>query len=214
MKTGANLVYIFTLGQAGSVGNGGDNSLFGFIGMFGYLMIAPLFYIKEYSKRKWIFYLTYSITLLFFILRGFRFVIVIIIVMFVVYYYLKKNKSPKFSSIISLVIVLLLMIVSLRIYRGDLRSGNNTVEINKIDIAEVLELSLYDNFSMYKPFYILIEKVPSELPFTYGVKNFINPLIMFIPRIIWKEKTFLGKILQKIYMWKKFIVLEMQQYVI
>lgn len=192
MKSGASLSYIFTLGKIGYVSKNGDNSLFGFIGIFGYLMIAPLFYIKEYSSKKWIFYFSYIMTLLFFILRGFRFVIVIIIVMFVVYYYTKNHKTPKLKAIILLLMILLLMITSLRIYRNDLRSGNETVALNNINFFETVEDSLYDNFSMYKPFYILVERIPKELPHTLGVKTFINPLIMFVPRILWKDKTFLG----------------------
>lgn len=193
MKSGASLSYIFTLGQSGYVAKDGDNSLFGFIGMFGYLMIAPLFYIKEYSSKKWVFYFSYVMTLLFFILRGFRFVIVIIIVMFVVYYYTKNHKTPKLRAIILLLTILLMMITSLRIYRNDLRTGNETVNLNNINLFETVEDSLYDNFSMYKPFYVLVEKVPKELPYTLGVKTFVNPLIMFIPRMFWKNKTFLGE---------------------
>lgn len=194
MKGGLNLSYIFSLGQIGNVDieRSSGKSIVGFIGMFGFMMVSSNFYIWRYSKKKYISYLTYGITFIFFVLRGFRFILVIIIMSPLIYYYLRENKKPKIKMIVFLIVILLVMVVSLRVYRNDLRKGTTTVNIEEVMKDNIIDESLYDNFSMYKTFYITVEKIPKNLPYSYGVNLLINPLIMIIPRIIWKEKKFFG----------------------
>lgn len=193
MSSGKSLAYILSLGAGGVIdSDAGGNGLLGFVGMFGFLMIGSWFYIKEYGRSRSLKIVTYLLTLLLFWVRGFRFVIVIILVSPIVFYFVKRKKNPSPFVLAAMLVVLLSMITVVGIFRNDIRHGTDTAETSDIGL-DTVEQSLYENFGQYRPFYIMVEQIPENYSYTYGVKSFVNPLIMFIPRIVWRGKRFLGE---------------------
>ncbi len=192
MSSGKSLAYIFTLGQGGNMNTElASSSPLGFVGMFGFLMIGSWFYIKEYGNNRLLSMITYFITLILFITRGFRFILVVILVAPIIFHYEKQKKKPNIILLAGMLILLLAMITIVGYFRGDIRSGVSTVDMSGINFNTV-QRSLYDNFGQYRAFFIMVEQIPEHYPHTYGVKTFINPIIMLIPRILWSGKTFLG----------------------
>ena len=192
MSSGKNLIYILTLGMGGAKSSElTSSSPLGFVGMFGYLMIGSLLYIMEICKSKILKSILFLLTLDMFLVRGFRFVVVVILIAPVIYYYVNNKKKPKLISVCFLVVILLIMITLLGSFRNDIRSGTSNTKLASITI-ETVEEALYENFGQYRAFYIMVDQIPKNYSYTYGVKTFINPLIMFIPRMIWEGKTFLG----------------------
>ena len=189
---GRSLVSIFTFGMAGDLLEK-SNIPIDFIGMFGFFMPAALLYINEYSKNIILKIILFTVTLILFINRGFRFVIIILLVAPIIAYYLKKRREPKFRVMVIVLTCLLFMISIIRNTRNNIRASNlsEEVSITKYLGIEAIDEALYDNFSMYKPFYIITEKVPNIVGYTYGSKTFVNPILMLVPRAIWKDKKFL-----------------------
>ena len=192
MSSGKNLMYILTLGKGGAMNSElSSSSPLGFVGMIGYLMIASFLYIMIFGKSKILKIVLFLLTLDMFLVKGFRYVVVVILISPIIYYYSKKRKNPKLITVVLLTIILLVMITLLGSFRNDIQSGTSNTKLTDITI-NTLDYVLSGNFGQYKAFYIMVDQIPKNYSYTYGVKTFINPLIMFIPRIIWKGKTFLG----------------------
>lgn len=70
--------------------------------------------------------------------------------------------------------------------RNNIRSGQsaNFEGVNKDNIAYTLQ----SNFDIYKTFYGIVDKYPSQYDFWYGEAVFVSPIIMWVPRFIWPSK--------------------------
>lgn len=192
MSSGKSILYILSLGSNGVANSElSSSSPLGFVGMFGFLMVGSMIYIFEYSNSRFFKVIAFSLTLLLFWMRGFRFIIVVIIVAPIIMHYLKERKQPTIFAMTVLIVGLLAMITIVGAFRNDIRNGTSNTSMSDISIESV-DQSLYDNFGQYRPFYIMVEEIPDNYPHTYGVKTFVNPIIMFVPRIIWSGKNFLG----------------------
>ncbi|MEH7249099.1 O-antigen polymerase [Neobacillus niacini] len=189
LSSGKNLLYILSIGNTGFIDPSRQISTpLGFVSMFGYSMIPTWMYINAYSKNTILKNVLYVLTLIIFVVRGFRFVIVILIMAPIIYYYIKNNKRPSLLLLCILAMVLLFMIGIIGFMRGDIRSGNE-VEWASFDIEFIIE-AVKGNFDIYQPFYGMVEVIPEDLGYSYGDQIFVYTLIMFIPRAIWPNKPY------------------------
>ena len=191
LSKGTNFIYMITMGMLGEVNQTASvNTPLGFVGMFGFLMIGSWMYIGQYSHSKTIRIVTYILMFFSFGVRGFRFILVIIIMAPIILYYIKRNRKPKLFTIISLILIIITMIGFIGLNRTSIRTGGG-MTLDGFGL-EIIIKSLNDNFSQYKTFYLMVDRIPRLAPHSWGVKTFLNPIIMIIPRMFWPGKISLG----------------------
>jgi oligosaccharide repeat unit polymerase len=196
MASGKSLTYILTIGAIGEVNISKESDTpLGFISMFSYSLIPAWMYINAYSKNMKLKRILFVLTLIIFIVRGFRFIIVIMLLAPILFYYIKNKKRPKAFAIITLLIAIMFMIGLLGFIRGDVRLGND-IQWNSFDLSFILD-AVKGNFNIYQPFYGMVQVIPEKFDYSYGSQMFIYTLIMFIPRAFWPNKPYsdLGEIL-------------------
>lgn len=190
--SGNSILYSLTAGILGS-GNTNDttsNSI-GFISMLSYSLPTATLLYWEFGKSN---LMKVSLFLPMFILqvtRGFRFFIIQIVISFFAYYFLKKETRPKMLSILMLLIVVLVPVVIMTVFRNSIRSGGG-VDFSVMDferIRKAFDEAIWENFRIYRNFYAMVDKIPSQYPFVYGRQMIIGTIAMVIPRIIWPGKV-------------------------
>ena len=186
ISIGRGIVYMLTFGAGGTVKESLGGGGLAFISNFSYCMIIPLIYIIFFSKSKLIKFTLLYITLSFYISRGFRFIIVILIGSIIISWYRKRRTKPSVTTIAVLILSFLLFIAALGYARRDLKNGND-VDWSSFGI-ENITYALESNFDIYKPFYGIVSKYPSEFSYTYGRALIGETITMFVPRAIWPNK--------------------------
>jgi oligosaccharide repeat unit polymerase len=110
----------------------------------------------------------------------------ILIVALVIFYFKNKAKKISFYSLILFVIMTLSINTLLGVVRNSLRSGGGTENVS-VGSKEFL-YTLESNFDIYKPFYSLVTKYPSQYDFTMGESIIQDSFTMWIPRSLWENK--------------------------
>lgn len=190
INSGMSLRFVLTLGNSGLINQNAASESLGFLSMFTYLMVPSWMYISQYSKNKLLVITTYFLMFVTFLSRGFRFILIIIIIAPIILFFIKKEKEPSFLFVISTLLVLLFLIGIVQENRSAFNEGMS-YNVNNFNIESITN-ALRANFSMYKTFYIMVERIPEFFPYSWGAKTFINPIIMIIPRIIWTDKFSFG----------------------
>ncbi|MDZ5473314.1 O-antigen polymerase [Bacillus sp. 31A1R] len=187
--SGKNILYILTIGTLGDIDSSRKiDAPTGFVSMFGYSMIPIWMYIFAYSKNSFLKKVLYVLTLIVFIVIGFRFVIVILIMAPIIYYYIKNKKTPNIILLIFLGVIMMFMIGLIGFMRGDVRYGNET-QWDSFNFDFVMD-AVIGNFNLYQPFYGMVEVIPDQLGYSFGAQIFVYTIIMFIPRAIWPNKPY------------------------
>lgn len=187
ISTGKTLAYIFSAGTNGVI----DQNLVSetplmFLSVPSHMMIPTAFMYCKYGKNKLLKCLLIFLTLDYFWLRGFRYIIVIMAWSAVISYYTIKQKKPRVFSVVALVIVLIAVIGIVGGARNAVRSGMKfDLSGNETAIEQVLE-----NFSIYKTYYAVVKACPSMVPFNFLEQIVGYTIIMFVPRAIWPGKPY------------------------
>lgn len=188
ISTGASISYILSLGARGVVSNNElTGTSLGFIGMFGYSMVTAWMLILVYSKNNILKIVIGILTLITYIIRGYRFIIIIMIIAPFSYYYIKKGKRPSTIKLIILGLILSIIVGILGFARLGLRSGSE-ISWNIFGIDTIIN-AIKGNFNIYKTYYGTINAVPDIINYTYG-KQMLYTFIMFIPRFFWPNKPY------------------------
>lgn len=190
-SSGKSLSYILTLGQGTyKVQEQNILSTAGFLNNLLFCLLVPWFILCIYEKKKWIlFFFTYLILAIYFSF-GFRFITYIMIIGFSIIYFRKRNKTPSIKYIIIMICSLLMFSVILGNVRDSMRVGEkqNFNGFNESNIAYTLE----SNFNIYQTYYGVIDKyfhdTSDEFHFYYGRITIIDPISIWIPRLLWPEK--------------------------
>lgn len=185
MSTGKNLAYIISAGINGAI----DQDLVSetplmFLSVPSHMMIPTAFMYCKYGKNKLLKFFLIFLTLDYFWLRGFRYIIIIMAWSAVIIYYTIKQKKPRVVSIILLVIILVAVIGIVGGARNAVRSGR---EFDLSGSETAFEQAL-DNFRIYKTYYAVVKACPSLVPFNFLEQIVVYTIIMFIPRAIWPGK--------------------------
>lgn len=187
ISRGLNLTFLLSFGtnDVVDIENSKDPRLF--LTSLNYSMIAPwliYFFIGKNKILKII--LTYLLISILF-LRGSRFLFYLSIVAFIISYYRINNKTPN----LKIISIVFLGILTFSIFMGNARrnmrqgkSFENTELFTKEQILWLFE----SNFQIYKPFYGVTNTYPNKDPYTIYTAMITDPLIMWIPRIIWPSK--------------------------
>lgn len=184
LLSGMNLTYIFTLGGAGEISNNGGSAI-EFISMFSYSLIPTFMYIYIYGKNKLFKSVLFLLSLLVYLLRGFRFIIVILVIAPIVYKYIKSNTKPKANKIVLLGIVMILGIGVIGFIRDAIRFDGN-ISWSNLSIDFIVN-AIKENFDIYKTFYGGVVAIPTLHNYTMG-SQILYTFTMFIPKIIWSNK--------------------------
>lgn len=191
MRSGKTLASIFSLGTLTYTRiyqDTGDQLLF--LINVSYSLLIPWLFICVYGKSKLVKLLTSFLLFSLFVSYGWRFIIYIMILGYLIVHTRISGKKIKFVKIFLLGVILILYSTIQGAIRNDIRSGN------KADFEgfsmENIAYTLKSNFNIYQPFYAVADKYPSQYDFYYGQSCFVYPIIMWIPRFIWKDKP-LGK---------------------
>ncbi|MFZ7942502.1 O-antigen polymerase [Neobacillus sp. 19] len=189
LSSGTSLIYIFTIGLAGSVNisNSTDTPL-GFLGMFNYSLIPIWLYISHCGKNKLLNYILFYLTFGTFLVRGFRFVLVILIIAPFVFKYLKEGKRPNGFKISGLSVIIIFMIGLVGYVRDNLRVGQ-MIDWTNFNL-EFIKDALIGNFNVYQGYYAIVKVAPDIVSFS-GLAPVYNTIIMFIPRAIFPSKRYL-----------------------
>lgn len=186
ISSGFSLIYIFTFGSNGVIDSLENQSLF--LINFTYFMIAPAIYLFFYSKNKFFGILIFVLTLTQYMIRGTRFIIVIFFISIFIFWYRKRNSLPSIKTIVIMVLIFVFGSAYMQYFRNSIKTGNyESLESNK-NSSEIVLNSFVASFDIYKPFYGLVAKYPNFYPHTFGKGIFLDPVIMFMPRTIWKDK--------------------------
>lgn len=189
IAAGKSLTYILSFSMLGN-GTSDDasgNSLLKFLLNFSYCLVPLCLYIIYYCKYKVIKFSVVLLTASAFYVNGSRFIIVILIYALFSMYYILRNKRPKAKVLASLLLVFFFVITFVGMTRSSVRGGQSfSFDFSTLweSFIEVLDT----NFDIYQVYYAIVADVPNEMPFTLGQALFIDPLIMFIPRILWPSK--------------------------
>ena len=188
-SVGRTLIYMFSFGKINtSLGElretGGNINL---LINFEYSMIGAWMYLFRYSRIKCVKAITFVLTLSLLFVRGFRFIILIFVLAPIIYTYMRKDKRPAFTSLLLFAIVAILAFSMIETVRNSVRSGDGY----HYEITSVLYAfnRVFDSdFTVFKPFYGIIEHFPKDMPFQYGKEMLLYTFVMIIPRVIWPGK--------------------------
>lgn len=188
--SGNSILYILTLGMAGSSGLNGSSENIGAISMFSYSLPSFTLLYAEYGKSKVAKVILFILMFVLQVARGFRFFIIQIVVMFGAYYFLMSKRKPRFKDFIILSVCLLVPVLLMTMFRNGIRSGQgmNLSSINSEKLVDAFDAAFWENFRIYKTYYGIIKAVPQMTDYLYGKQMIIYTAIMFIPRAIWHEK--------------------------
>lgn len=188
---GNSLLYSLSLGLLGA-GNTREtlNAPLGFISMFSFCLPTITLIYWEYSGNKWVARILFVAMFMLQVARGFRFYIIQIAVTFFSYHYIKKNKRPKIISIVCTLFALMIPVIIMTMFRNSIRSGAgmNLSALNVQSIREAFNAAIWENLRIYRNFYAMVNRIPSQYPYVYGRQMILGTLIMFVPRIIWPTK--------------------------
>jgi hypothetical protein len=185
VKSGFSLSFLLSLGNGSSSIKGLAGNML-FLINISYCMLVPWLLICSLSEKKWPKIISSYILFVIFFAYGWRFIIYIMAIAYSILYFRLKNKKPSFKFVISLIGILLIISVIMGSVRNNIRSGQsaNFEGVNKDNIAYTLQ----SNFDIYKTFYGIVDKYPSQYDFWYGEAVFVSPIIMWVPRFIWPSK--------------------------
>lgn len=199
LGTGYTLSYILSLGQVGSLRYSFVNAKF--LINCGYATIIPALYIWVFDSTKFARYIIAYLTSAALFTMGFRFIVVVFLVGLLIASSRHQNKEIKLRTIGFFVIALLLLLTIMGTFRQAIRTGAGaSVDIADITGREIL-YTLESNFNIYMPYYRLVEKMPSEIPHTFGRGMLVDTLAMWIPRALWPGKPHsyvVGDIIKKV----------------
>lgn len=186
LSSGKNLIYILSIGMTGNVDlNELTETPIGFLAIFSYSLIPTWMYICAYSNKTLLKIVLGILTLVSFLMSGFRFIIIILLFAPIIYFYLKHNTRPRFNTLVILLTVTVVMIGVVGFMRDDVRAGTD-VDWSELDTSLIVD-AVKGNFDIYMPFYGLVTAVPSVHNYTFGQQTFYTA-IMFVPRAIWPDK--------------------------
>ena len=183
---GVSVSYFLSLGIYGTVEDISGDSFLGFLGNFRFSMISAWLYLYVYRKKSPITIIAGLLTLEYFILRGFRHSLFVLIFSPIIFTYISNNKRVKFRTIISILGIIVIVMGLMQFIRGALRSGNS-IDWASFDSNIFIE-SIKGNFDVYKTFYGIVNAVPSQLDYQWGMASIVSVVTMLIPRAIWPQK--------------------------
>jgi len=191
MRSGKTLASIFSLGAftyTRIYQDVGDQLLF--LINVSYSLLIPWLFICVYEKNWLVKLITSFLLFSLFVSYGWRFIIYIMIFGYLIVHTRISGKKIKFLKIALLGGILIFYSTVQGAIRNDIRSGNkaNFEGFSMENIA----FTLKSNFNIYQPFYAVVDKYPSQYDFYYGQSCFVYPIIMWVPRFVWKDKP-LGK---------------------
>ena len=189
-SNGNSILYILTLGMAGSSGQYSVGENIGVISMLSYSLPSFTLLYVEYGKRKIFKIVFFALMFVLQVARGFRFFIIQIIIMFGAYYFLRKKKKPRIRNFVVLGICVMIPVILMTLFRNGIRAGRGMdfSIVNSESIVEALDAAIFDNFRIYKTYYGLIKAVPKMTNYLYGRQMLVYTVVMLIPRAIWHGK--------------------------
>lgn len=161
-----------------------NSSSLKFLANFAYFMVFPCVILAQMERHKPLFYCIFILTLFLFYLRGTRIFIVILVMACLIVFVRVKNYRIHFYQIVSFLILFLIMISYLGTNRNYVKSGQETVAIEKEDFLHALAT----NLDIYKPYYGLVANCPNKVGYTCGNGMFVDSFVSLMPRFLWPDK--------------------------
>ena len=190
INQGYGVLYILTLGMAGNADRTQvvESSIDVLFNMRFFMPTACL-YISQYSKKKWLAVVLYTITFMEFMAYGFRNILVLLIAAPLVVYYAKRMKMPSNKTIMWILVSLFVLIGVVEIFRASVRQGMGVVgaDWERLNLMSLWR-ACQGNFDLYKTLYGCVTYVPSQHFYTLGDTLIILTLVTCIPRAIWPGK--------------------------
>ncbi|MCC2751702.1 O-antigen polymerase [Enterococcus gallinarum] len=180
-----NLLRSSLIGQSLGILVENQMNSIGIFSILGYGLVVPWMYIVYTEKKLYSKLLFTFLTILLYFFNGYRFIIVIMFLSFASFYYISNDKNPRTVQIVVTAFVLVLLLSIIGYTRSFLRSGL-AINLNEFSLNEIL-YTFQSNFGIYKAFYIMVDRMPSIIGFTYG-KQFLYTFILAIPRFLWVGK--------------------------
>lgn len=185
---GYSLRYILTLGFGGSNSTSYEysNSFLGFIEQATRSVIPFYLLYFHFAKGKMMKVFMMLGTCIIFMISGFRYLAVVFLLSVFFFYYINKKKKPHMITVIGMVVLLLLLVSAVGFIRGSMRRGAGS-SLDGFQLADILQ-TVMDNFGIYKSYYAVVKAVPDLTNYIYADQMIIYTLILFIPRLIWRNK--------------------------
>jgi oligosaccharide repeat unit polymerase len=188
---GMSLSYILSLALASSEPSLYLDTPLKFLINFSWSMIPFWIYIMIYSKNKTLKILLTVYTAAIYMMGGNRFIFIILFGSLFVINYIIKNKRPSLKQISVVLSVLIVFLVVLGFARIGVRSGTG-FSFSSFDPVEELYTSFRTNTNIVMPYYCIVDKMPSEFPHSWGYGYFIEPMVYFLPRVLFPWKPTVG----------------------
>ena len=157
--------------------------------IFAASAILEIYCLKTKRLRN-LFFLSATLSLIIgFALGGRSIVVIYLVTIFVIYFYergtkkMQRMKLLKWVSIFTIIVVLI--IVNMGFQRKSIQRGESA-SIGRFSLLWIGNTFLGE-FPQFDWLAILIDNVPSVIPYQYG-KTFLEFFPQFIPRMIWPNK--------------------------
>ena len=149
-------------------------------------MLVPWLFLCAYCKKKIILLISTYFLFVIFFAYGWRFIIYIVSISGAIVYSRCNNYKIAIRHIAIGIVALFVYSTITGMVRMSMRKGEITY-IEKIEYGDFV-YTLESNFDIYKTFYGIVNTYPEKYDYYYGEALIGSPIIMWIPRIIWKEK--------------------------
>lgn len=164
------------------------NSNFKFLSKCSFLMIIPWLFISSFDKSKFLRAITTIFLFTVLLIAGARYIIIISIIAKIVLPYICEKKSFAFKKGIIVFLILIVLCDVIAYIRTDARKGNSVDFSNMSSMIEITDVFDSD-FTIYKPFYCVVEKVPYVLPYQMGKGLIGYSIVSFLPRFLFPWKS-------------------------
>ncbi len=188
MTQGLSLKYIFTLGSAGTRVVDENNTGLLFLTNFGTTLAVVWLMILEYSDNWPVKIITTILCIIYLLMRNERYLMMVFLIAPITLYYLKHKKEPKLVWIILGCLGGILLFAWMQANRTPMLTGGAMGGFGPEGLTMNTFLAPLDSdLSTYRAFYAMVERYPSQFDFLSG-KTFVYALILFVPRVLWKNK--------------------------
>lgn len=184
---GKSPMYILTFGLKGEVSASiYDASNMRFFISVSYMMVIPTIVLFNKLKSFPLKCIIVLMTVSAYYVNGYRFIVLIVLVGCLIISHRSAEKNISIRTMIITMGILIIVVSFMGVTRNDVRLGKK-VDTSSFGMNSII-YSLKSNFDIYKPFYGLVNKYPSQYNYTVGGSMLKDTLSMWIPRAIWKNK--------------------------
>ncbi len=184
---GKSLAYVFSFGLMGEVRDQFFENNYKFMTLFAYAMVIPWVTIVRHDEGIVRKIAATVLTINLYVIRGTRVYLLCLLLALYLSHCIDRRKTPKPKTLLFIGGGLLLLFSLLQFVRSDLRHGYGWGALQAYGVNAIGNVFDAD-LTIYKQFYGIVSRYPSEYAYTHGKQIFVCSFTQFIPRFLWPGK--------------------------